>query len=33
MDAMVGPDALAAVRPTGFNYWISFAPVLSFMYC
>ena len=33
IDKMVGPDALAVVRPTLFTCWISFAPVFIFMYC
>ena len=28
----LGPDALTVVSPTGFNFWISYAPVFSFMY-
>ena len=30
---LLGPDALAVVRPDGFNCWIFFAPVFSFISC
>ena len=30
---LLGPVLLAVVRPTGFNCWISFAQVFSFISC
>ena len=33
IDEIVGPDALAVVKPTGFSCWISFATVFSLIYC